>query len=195
MESRRLVEEFMTDLKKVPVKKTRKFFVVAMMGLQGTGKSTLAKKISDALSIPIASNDQVRGFLMLKGLKGDAVEEVMEEIIAERRKYYFEQKVSFIMDADTWPHWRRIGNQCAEYGAEMLLVKAEASEEVILARLKARRKDVSEYNAGVEDYEKRKKRWEDSEPPPNIFFIFDTEKDISEQFSEFLSKMKQEGFM
>jgi len=194
MDPESLVKDYINNLK-IGLPRTKKLFSVAMMGLPGSGKSTIAKTIANRLKIPIASNDEIKGFLRLRGLNKTRIEAVVEKIIKARREFFFKKGISFVMDSDTLPHWKKVTEQCSKFGTKPLFVKVECSEKEILSRLTKRKKAENEYNAGVEDYVKRKKLWEGIEQPDKVDFVFNSEKNLDKQINLFLRLIDNEGLV
>jgi uncharacterized protein len=153
--------------------------LIAMTGLSGTGKSTVAAALARALGAPVFSSDSVRKELAGRaepapapweqGLYGPEhteatygrLEELARETLATRRPA--------ILDATFLDERRRerLAAVAEEAGVPLVLVETVCAEEVALGRIVARaRRGVSPSDATAEVY--RRQRATVRTSPPNV---------------------------
>lgn len=170
---------------------TKKLFVIGFVGLIGSGKSYVAKKISENLSLYIASNDKIRRFLNKLGYEGDSpVQKTMEKIAESSSKHLFERKMSHIIDADLiWAHV--IANNIAEqFDANLYIIHISCPEAEIIKRLEKRSTEGNLSRAGKERYFERKEI-HSTHKHPGYFYKIDSSKNVDEQIEKLISKLKK----
>lgn len=138
---------------------THRLFVIAFIGLPGTGKSYISKKLSSLLDIPICNNDEIRRFLNELGYSGEAPAQDIVEFVAERRiGHLLINKTSHIIDADVVSFQEQVGQLVHKHDAKLYLIRIVAREEAVLKRLGDRRRVGSSFSrAGAGKYLERKK--------------------------------------
>ena len=134
-------------------------FVIVFIGLHGSGKSYISKKISNILNIPVCSNDEIRRFLNKQGFKGEkSVQDILKYIAESGTEQLLKDKVSHIIDADIIAFQKEVQERVLKYGAKIYFIKIISSEEYILKRLKQRKKTKDSMSlTGIESYYDRKK--------------------------------------
>jgi predicted kinase len=134
-----------------------KNLVIGLIGLPGTGKSTVAAKIAEQTGILVVSNDNIRRFLNTHGHPGSRPDrEVLEYIAVERTKFLFEKGISHIIDADLTSHVEKARNNATGFGFKLVLIKVECPEDIALARIEKRLGEgTDESQASIKTYHKR----------------------------------------
>jgi len=152
--------------------------VVAMTGLSGTGKSSVAQRLARALGLRYASSDVVRK--ELAGVEGAAPAAWGEGIYAaglteatyarmgELASEALEAGEGVVLDATFRDGAQRqiLADIAARHGATIMLIEVTCDEEVVAKRLAARaRRGDSASDATIETYRRQRQQWENSPPP------------------------------
>lgn len=141
---------------------------VAVMGPIATGKSTLARLLSEALDLPLVSSDRVRkelaGLPLYERTSPDRRKELYStemsdktyEALADRAVQQSEKGTGAVLDAtysDPMRRRRLIGRM-EEAGVNWLFVEAHASDAVVRQRLEGRAREEGVISdARAEDFE------------------------------------------
>jgi len=149
--------------------------LLAVAGLSGTGKSTLARELGERRGWEVLSSDVVR-----KSMHGLVVEERASAAVdqglytpettrstyaalATRAGEALERGRCVVVDATAQAAWERavLAEAARAHGALFLLAEVRAPDEVIRARLEARTQEPGAVSdAGWEVYLAQKARWE-----------------------------------
>lgn len=185
---------------KVPSNFTRLPFAVGMVGVVGSGKSTVAAALADKLDLYVASNDAIRRFLNGLGFEGASPRQELLQYIAESStRYLMSHGISHIMDLDLMKFYSLARQNVESNGGRFYLVNVTCPEKVILERLSARTQkgaahDIANLSrSGVEEYYVRKRVHEETKMPARFDFTFDTSKALEPQVSEFAEILRQKG--
>jgi predicted kinase len=132
--------------------------VVAMTGLPGTGKSTLAEALALRRGLPVVSSDATRKFLAGVSVRAPAPvsaytsafsERTYQEVLARGRAVLRSGR-SVALDATfRTPEHRALARRlAADHGARFLLVETYCDEAILHQRLQARAREGAESDAG-----------------------------------------------
>lgn len=175
-------------------------FVIGMVGLVGSGKSTVAQALADKLGIVITSNDVIRRFMNTLGFEGVSPNQPLLQFVAEgTTRYLAEHKVSHIIDNDLLKFVEVARATIESKGLDFYLVEVTCPEELILERLKRRSEQLasdeasSDSRAGEPEYYRRKQVHAETARPEYFDFVFDTSKDLAPQVDGFLRHLKTQG--
>ncbi|MDN5275292.1 MAG: hypothetical protein JWP06_1193 [Candidatus Saccharibacteria bacterium] len=192
-----LLKEYISYIP-LKVSETKQPIIIAMVGLVGAGKSTIAKAIAERTGLYVASNDAIRRFLNEKGFQGASPVQDMLEYIAEAgTAYLLEHRVSHIIDNDLLKFHEQARLAIEAQGFRFYLLGVQCSERTILERLKKRSKDIANgavdtlSRASKEQYEVRKKVHSQT-PQPVFDFIFNTENPLEPQVDTFMAHLRDE---
>jgi len=158
--------------------------VIGIIGLPGSGKSTVAAKLAERTGLLVVSNDNIRRFLNTHGYPGaNPGQETVEFISEARTEYLLRHGVSHIIDADLTGHIDDARSRAQKYDFNLVLVKVECPEEIILDRITKRLIDgKSESQANIETYHSRVKFQNNHMSKQHDFLaIIDTSRDIDIQ--------------
>ena len=158
--------------------------VIGIIGLPGSGKSTIAAKLAERTGLLVVSNDNVRRFLNAHGYPGASPEqETLEFISNERTEYLLRNGISHIIDADLTGHIDGARSRAQKYGFKLVLIKVGCPEEIILDRITKRLiEGKSESQADIEKYHSRVKFQNNHASEQHDFLaIIDTSRDINTQ--------------
>lgn len=187
----------------IDIQKTnsKKLFTIGLIGLNGSGKSFVARKISERLGLYIASNDNIRRFLNENGFDGASP---MQNFVFNAgpiiSKYLYDHKISHIIDADLLQHHQITKENALKNGAKLYLINIICPERIILKRLQERELETRKNpetnfsRVGVDEYFKRK-ALHATLSLPDVFFTFDTSKDIEPQLNDLIGKFEKEQFI
>jgi aminoglycoside phosphotransferase family enzyme/predicted kinase len=143
--------------------------LVAMTGLSGTGKSTVARAIARATGAPIFSSDDVRK--RLAGIEGSAAADWQQGIYGpEWTELTYDRLIEEASNALTGgkpaildatfidqSQRRRVTEAAARHGVPAVFVETTCDDAVAVARILARQKlGTSRSDAGVETYGRQK---------------------------------------
>jgi uncharacterized protein len=180
--------------------------LAVVCGLQGTGKSTLARGLATSADFVVIRSDVVRKGLAGLPEDGSAASAFGEGIYTSewtRRTYaeclrraeteWFEGKrvvvdASFRVDAD-----RRLFLETASrWGVPALVFLCRAEPEIVRARLERRRGDASDADWSI--FQKTTEQWENPGPFTSApFFNIDTGRDPTEALSQALRVLRERG--
>jgi predicted kinase len=168
-------------------------FVIGMVGLVGSGKSTVARAVAAELGIYIASNDTIRRFLNALGFDGTSPNQPLLQFVAEgTTKYLASHKISHMIDNDLLKFVSSARKNVEEKGMAFYFVEVTCPEEIIFKRLLERAEriaagDMSDHSrAGEKEYRQRKRVHAQTPSPEHYDFRFDTSKELDPQVRDFL---------
>jgi hypothetical protein len=154
------------------------YFLICFMGMMGTGKSYLARKLAQATGWPLISSDQVRKQAAGlppdqrrydswdQGLYSPEARAQTYQALAEGTELHLSQGQSVIVDAsfaqDRWR--RRFLDLAHRHGAHPLFVEVTASRAVVEERLKRRQAKGGSVSDGRLDLlDKQAAAWENGQ--------------------------------
>jgi|LFRM01.1.fsa_nt_gb predicted kinase len=192
-----LIEEYIKTIKTAH-NNTKKLFAIGFIGINGVGKSFVAKKLAEKIDLFIGSNDDIRRFLNNEGFKGASPnQELLQRIAEASGDWVYKNNISHIIDADLIKFQEKARAIAKQNGAKLFLVHLTCSEKIILERLQKRQQEISVNpqnnlsRVGVEEYLKRKGIHETT-TIQDVFFKIDTGLKIDPQIEELINKLKQE---
>lgn len=190
-------------LNAIPIRprNTKETFAVGMIGLVGSGKSTVAKEIARRLGLFVASNDAIRRFLNTQGYPGSSpMQEAVQSIAIATSRHLFAQHISHIIDADLIKFHVVARQEAAAAGAKLFLLHIHCPESVTLDRLRRRQAgsggdeaDLSQ--AGEGEYEIRKNLHRTIAMPQDIVMAIDTSQPLGLQVDEFVAMLQSQGVL
>ncbi len=129
---------------------TNSHWVLVVMGLPGTGKSTLAHRLAEELSAELLSSDAIRVELDLRGDYSPAARGRVYRTMEGRMLALLQQGRPVILDATfSEPVWQReLQTLLTAHGIHARWVLCEASLEVLTGRL-SRQRPLSDANMAV----------------------------------------------
>ncbi|HPA15486.1 MAG TPA: AAA family ATPase [Desulfobacterales bacterium] len=170
-------------------------------GLPATGKSCLAERLAEALSIPVIQSDRIRKESLSqprevivpfgRGLyHPEARDQVYNRMVSRARDCLKEGR-SAVLDA-TYAHckWRdEVRTLAAELNIFLIFVECACSEETIRLRLSHRQGAGGLSDARLQHLPEMLKQFEPLEEiAPEMHLVIDTEQPLEDAFIEVLSK-------
>lgn len=175
-------------------------FVVGMVGLVGSGKSTVAALLAEKLGIIVTSNDSIRRFMNTLGFEGSSPNQPLLQFVAEgTTKYLAGRKISHVIDNDLLKFVDIARRNIETQGMDFYLVEVTCPEEIILERLARRAQLIAAGNAdnhsraGEAEYSQRKKVHAESPRPLHFDFNFDSSEDLASQIADFADFLHSRG--
>jgi len=166
----------------IPAHKPAHQFILCPVGLVGAGKTTVAKPLSEKLSLVRISNDEIRKHLHERGEGYDDVHEIAA-IVANN---YLEEGYSICFDNDCVGEETQELLEIAEnvFGLELVWIHINPPESFILNKLRNLTPNwMSTADKMVENYYQRKPLHEHLDFP--FVYTFDTSKqNLPDQINE-----------
>jgi predicted kinase len=170
---------------------TAKPVLLLLCGLPGTGKSSLARRLADALPFVIIESDMVRKMLFPQprytAQESRWVHRTCHALMAKLLR----RGVRVIYDATNLIEYHRelVYRIAERAGARLVVVKTVASEEVVRERLRARQEGAAE----VSDADWRIYRRMDSrqEPISHPHLVTDTSEDLQDAVAKVLRSIRR----
>ncbi len=162
--------------------------LVVMCGLPATGKTTLAKKISEKKGFKVLSSDSIRAEIIKEDIFDQKIASdlnkriLVYKVMFERAQEILEKERGLILDA-TFIR-RDLRKICADiakrYRKTLCIIETRCSKETALSRIRRRKKGDCESNAITEEaYFNNLKIFEpvslNEFPSGSIYFLINTE--------------------
>src|SRR3989344_2914217 len=181
-------------------KGTNQQFFIGLIGSYGTGKTTIAKRLTEKLPLVMVSSDEIRRLLEYNNIP--------HQIIENQKLLFFvglkfineliKKRINIILDADLRETQYREALQKIfnAAGYKIIILHITAPEKLVLGRIKTRReKERSQYlKINLErHYQERQKIHSRYPLPQNIFYTFTNNDNLDSQINEMIQKFKQLG--
>ena len=193
MKNKELIRsKFLATIKTENYTRYNPTLLIGIIGITGSGKSTISKYLSENLNIPTTSNDQIRRFFNKNNVPGEAPMQNFLELLAEERtRILLSKGISHIIDADLLLHWESAKANAQEYGAKFILIRIVCPEEIILQRIAKREKMGGDLSlASSNKYFERKEIYlKTTIPKDEVFATIDTSTEINEQCLHLIEKI------
>jgi uncharacterized protein len=126
--------------------------VIAVMGLSGTGKTSVARSIAVELGLRVISSDAVRKDIFnhavqregySEGIYSPEANRLTYQALLDRGRYLFEEDRGVILDAtfQRADDWRRARELALTLGAEWRLIECQLAPDLLKSRLANRNAD------------------------------------------------------
>jgi aminoglycoside phosphotransferase family enzyme/predicted kinase len=170
-------------------------FLVVISGLSGTGKSTLARCLSQRLGVPVISSDVMRKTIAgvsgrqtagyAEGIYSPAMTRKTYSVMMKEGERFIQQGNGVILDATFHKkaHREFVQQLTKKYDVRVAWVFCDASEQMIQERLQKRAKeDTDPSDAGWEIYLKQKAAFEKIDDiPSERYLALDTGGSLEDQ--------------
>lgn len=186
-------------IKEIPKNSSEKVYGITFIAGPGTGKSTIAKYISEKFGVYVTANDKIRRILEKNGIEPE--QSLVEKLAEDRTVYMLENKISMIIDANMMFHWKTACNNFDKYNATLYFIKITCPESQIIKRIQERQKnwdrDSSILSRATEqDYYKFLEKCKNSDFPEDLIFytinsncdISEIKKQIEKMYEKFINK-------
>jgi|Deesub1362A_J573_1020465.scaffolds.fasta_scaffold00057_124 hypothetical protein len=165
--------------------------LILLCGLPGTGKSTLAKRITRRYSATILQTDEVRKEIIKKPTYSQEEKRLVYKVVFLITKYLLKSKRNVILDGTFYK--RKLRNEAYKIADEcknrFIIIECTAPEEVIKKRMKRRiSKGRGLSDADYDVYLKIKKQFE---PIRREHLTVDTTKPFNTCVDEILEYLKK----
>ncbi len=134
--------------------------LILVCGLPGTGKSTVARQISEKAGAPILRTDAVRKEITEKPEYSEEEKRKVYEELFRRAESLLRKGKNVIIDGTFYKKTlrNRVSEISERTGKELKMIECVSPEDVIRKRISGGREDESEADFGV--YEKIRDQWE-----------------------------------
>ncbi len=197
MSDQEYIESYLKTID-TPSGNTKRLFAIGMIGLNGSGKSTIAEALGKELNIYVASNDKIRRWMNEQGFSGDAPRQDLLQHIAETSsQYLYNQQISHIIDADLLKFHENARQKAEASAARFFLIRVITPEEVILERLGRRKEKINTKEAttlsraGAEEYFKRKQIHEEVPAPREGVLTIRGDNDIIDNITTIINYLAE----
>ncbi len=125
-------EKFLTNLH-IKKRKTKKPVIVAMIGLAGSGKSSVAKELANLIGANIIEGDEIRVLLRKEGERYEGVRKIAENAALEIIK----KGGSVVMDSDHVDQKKRasLREKAKRAGAKLLFIRTYSDFDIMAGRI------------------------------------------------------------
>jgi len=154
--------------------------LIMMSGLPGSGKSYLSDRLAEQLSATVIESDRVRKALFAQPTYSAVESALVHGTCQETMRWLLQKGVRVVFDATNLVEFQReaLYSLAERSGAQLLIVRVVASEEVVRQRLAQREaRDDSASDADWRVYRRMSKR-EQAIRRPHL--CIDTSQDIDE---------------
>lgn len=199
------VKEKFESLNEIKTGNAKDPYIILLDGIIGSGKSTVAKLISEHLQIEVLSNDKIRNFLCteLPNLDFDTREKLVKEIQYPRLKKMLDNKNIVLLDADISENYNKKMDFIRSMGYPYYIIQLICDEKIQKNRILNRKtmltdgrgSDIGSYSlADYNEYlvEKEKKNFLSA---VDIYFTLDTSGNIdaiTKQVDHLIAKLLNE---
>ncbi len=177
----------------VPKIKNKDQILLCPVGLVGSGKTTVTKKITKKLNLLRISTDEIRVVLKKKGF--NLLRTVDIAIILTNK--YIDKKLSLALDGDaiTPEIQKHLAKLAKEKNLVPIWIHINTSEKVILSRM--RKNILSKFfdnsEKAIFEYKRRKPLHEKYLSKINFFYTFNSSNNnIDKQINDFVKKLRVE---
>jgi predicted kinase len=168
------------------LKPSAKPYIIGFLGMPGLGKTTLAKKLSEAFHLPILERDDIRRFLHSQGHSVSA-HDLVEAISQATLHHYLSRKHSLILDADLIALNENLQPILKAHKATLFTIQLTCPEEVVFERI--RQRNPTDADAYIAVYNERKILHQ-THPLP-FDFSFDSHLPSAPQFQHLAAQLKR----
>ena len=185
------------------------FFLVCLMGLMGTGKTYLARKIGERLGWKHISSDELRKHLAgmrpsepsqdgwEQGLYTPQSTQATYSALYKAAKEKLAIGESVVVDASfrSSQARRRFGKLAQQQGAQPLFIEVKTSRQIVAQRLLKRQRETGSISDGrLELYDRQAAAWENISPAISQYsIIIDGGASESEKIETVLGKLEALG--
>lgn len=171
---------------------TKNYCLICPIGLIGSGKTTITKKLARAFSLVRMSTDEIRAYLIKAGYNNEraiAVAQVVTEKLLEKR-------IGLVIDADCARVQiiKEFLHKAQVLRMPLIWIKIEVPEKIILARLSVNNKK-RKYRGpeAIQNYFERKKLHQNIDLP--FVYIFKNETPEKLKAQMVVAKQKIQKFL
>lgn len=174
-------------------------FVIGMIGVVGSGKSTFAGALAKRLHIYVSSNDHIRRWLNQQGVSGASPrQELLQRIAEARSRYLYEHGVSHILDNDLLQFYDLAKENADAFKVRFFLFHIVADDKVIIERLKLRERsgDANLSQVGIERYKERRQLHEEVAVPSSMIdLVIDMSGNIDHEVEKAVRYLGEKGVL
>ncbi len=182
----------------LPERSSRKPWILAVVGLVGSGKTTVVKFIADQMNMPRISTDMLRHVLAENGF--NMVRTVdLAKVLAQK---YLEAGYSISLDGDAiTPEHRELFAQAAKhFGIPLVLIHVNTPDETVLEQLRGNNEQqhsglARDVEGSIEAHARRKPLHEKYLQEITFDAVFDiSQPDFHQRLETFVATMHDRGF-
>jgi len=166
--------------------------LIAICGLPGSGKSTIADILSKKIKAVVLRTDEIRRKLIEKPSYTESEKELVYKVMFIIAEYLLKQGIPCILDATFNREERRreVVKLAEKINVPFIFVECVCNEEIIRERLKAGGRFSSDANWDV--YLKLKREFE---PIMENHIVIDTSGEVEETVNGLIEKLKLFGII
>lgn len=150
--------------------------IVIVCGLPGVGKTTIAKHLASLINAVVLSTDKIRKELISNPTYKKQEKKLIYNVLLMIAKYLHQAGINCILDAtfNTENSRKEVRKKLGLYQEQICIVECICPEDIVISRLKDRKKDYSD--ADISIYKKIKRIYE---PIKGEHIILDTNQQLS----------------